>query len=177
MSGRSGSMDGPAKSLWPANSLWKDPKRQTWSFYCPQCRAARTIPCHPRPGTPKHFAQIALTAAFFMLLTWPWFTWKGIVSFVPFWLIFETIYRARVRVVVACPHCGFDPFLYLNDVKRARAEMETHWRKIFAAKGIPYPGAQAGAPEDGASPAAEGEPADGATSATGAPTPPRPRRG
>jgi hypothetical protein len=38
-----------------------------------------------------------------------------------------------------CPQCGFDPFLYMVDVKRARNEVETHWRRKFAEKNIPYP--------------------------------------
>jgi hypothetical protein len=40
---------------------------------------------------------------------------------------------------MACPQCGFDAFLYMVDVKRARAEVEAHWRKKFAEKGVPYP--------------------------------------
>lgn len=126
-------MDGDFKTLW------KDQKKRNWSFYCPQCRASRTIPFQPKPE-PRHFVQIGLAAAFFTLVTWPWFTWKGIVSFVPFWLIFETFYRGLVRVAVACPHCGFDPFLYMHDAKRARVEIEAHWRKKFTEKGIPFPG-------------------------------------
>jgi hypothetical protein len=82
---------------------------------------------------------MGLTAAFFTLVTWQWFTWKGVVSFVPLWVIFEAVYRARVRVAMRCPHCGFDPYLYLVDVNRARTEIESHWRKKFAEKGIPYP--------------------------------------
>jgi hypothetical protein len=74
-----------------------------------------------------------------MLATWRWFEWKGIVSFLPFWLVFEVFYRARVRAALSCDQCGFDPILYLVDVKRARREIEEHWKKKFAEKGIPYP--------------------------------------
>jgi hypothetical protein len=44
---------------------------------------------------------------------------------------------------LACNHCGFDPYLYLIDVPRAREVVENHWRKKFAEKGIPYPKDQA----------------------------------
>jgi len=89
-------------------------------------------------------AQIGLTAVVFMLATWNRFEWKGIVSFFPFWTLFEVIYRSRVRAALACSHCGFDPYLYLNDVPRAREVVENHWRKKFAEKGIPYPEKNAG---------------------------------
>ena len=49
------------------------------------------------------------------------------------------VYRAKVRAALRCERCGFDPFLYLVDVKRARLEIENHWRKKFEEKGIPYP--------------------------------------
>jgi hypothetical protein len=90
-----------------------------WYFLCPLCTTQRRVPYAPRP-TPRHFAQLALTAAFFTLLTWPWFGIKGMVSFLPIWTVFEMIYRAKVRAALYCESCGFDPILYLVDVKRAR---------------------------------------------------------
>jgi glutaredoxin len=74
-----------------------------------------------------------------MIVTWPLFTWKGIVVIVPFWTIFETVYRARTRAALACPHCGFDPYLFARDIKLAAQEVDTHWRRKFAEKGVPYP--------------------------------------
>lgn len=84
-------------------------------------------------------AQIGLTSVVFMLATWNWFEWKGIVSFVPFWAIFEVIYRAKVRAAIVCQECGFDPVAYHVDMPRARSLVDAHWRKKFADKGIPYP--------------------------------------
>jgi hypothetical protein len=84
--------------------------------------------------------QVGLTAIFFMLVAWPIFNWKGIVSFLPIWLVFETVYRMKTRSALLCPHCGFDPILYLSDAPKARAEITAHWRKKFAEKGIPFPG-------------------------------------
>ena len=101
----------------------------------------------PKPGW-KHFVQIMITAMFFTLVTWKFFEWKGIVSFVPFWIVFETVYRLKVRVEMSCPYCGFDPYLYLTDVKKARAEIENFWRLKFKERGIPFPGDPEPAVED-----------------------------
>jgi hypothetical protein len=86
-----------------------------------------------------HLVQIGLTATIIMLASWSWFEWKGIVSFFPLWMLFEVFFRARVRAALACSQCGFDPYLYMIDVPRAREVVENHWRKKFAEKGIPYP--------------------------------------
>lgn len=123
----------------PKKHFWTDRKLQVWTFYCPLCRTERRLPHPPRPGAPKYVIRIALTAAFFTCLTWHWFAWKGIVSFFPIWGIFEFFFRTRLRAKLNCPHCGFDPFLYLVDVDRARDEVEKYWRNKFAEKGIPYP--------------------------------------
>ncbi len=120
-------------------SLWKADRRdQGWGFICPLCRLERKVPTHPTPQ-PRHFAQILLTSAFFTLLTWTLFEWKGLVSFIPFWCIFEVIYRTRARASIYCKNCGFDPYLFLRDSDLAKKEVETHWRKKFEQKGIPYP--------------------------------------
>jgi hypothetical protein len=109
-----------------------------WYFLCPLCTTQRRVAYAPRP-TPRHFFQLGLTAAFFTLVTWHWFSWKGMVSFLPLWTVFEMVYRAKVRAALYCEQCGFDPILYLVDVKRARGEVETFWRKRFEEKGVPYP--------------------------------------
>ena len=121
-----------------AKIFWKNREANSWSFICPSCGSPRKLGFKPRP-TPKHYAQIALTAAFITMLTWNWFGWRGIVSFIPLWTLFEAMYRGRVRAAMHCDMCGFDPYLYMADIKRARAEIETHWRKKFAEKGVPYP--------------------------------------
>ncbi len=123
----------------PKKSLWRGGPVDSYSFYCPSCRVDRKVPYRSRPGGFRQITQVTSTAAFFTLLTWPWLDWKGIVSFVPFWTIFEFYYRTRMRASLSCPHCGFDPFLYLVDVKKAREEIERHWKAKFAERGIPFP--------------------------------------
>lgn len=121
-------------------SLWQEKTHShIWSFICPICRLKRQLPFHPKPGQPLHFFQVGLTSAFFTLLTWNWFNWKGLVSFLPFWAIFEVIYRWRTRALLPCKECGFDPYLYLIDPELAKKEVEDYWKKKFDDKGIPYP--------------------------------------
>lgn len=122
----------------PMKSAWAQKPKHYWSFFCPVCRANRKMTQAPSP-TLFHYFQIGLTAIVFTLLTWNWFSWKGMVSFFPLWIFFEVVYRSRVRIAVGCPHCGFDPFLYMTHSDWARDEMEVHWRKKFQEKGIVLP--------------------------------------
>src|SRR4051812_22277389 len=105
-------------------SMWRERHSKPWSFFCPQCRAPRKESQHPDPGRLGNYARVGLCAAVFMLATWKWFEWRGIVSFVPFWAVYELYYRSRIRGMMACPHCGFDPYLYLVDSQLARKEIE-----------------------------------------------------
>lgn len=127
-------------------TYWRERNSKIWSFFCPQCRSPKRVAYRPKPEV-SHYIQVALTAVVFTLLSWHWFEWKGIVSFLPLWIAFEAVYRSKTRAALACSDCGFDPFLYLVDVKRARAEIESHWRKKFADKGIPYPEKSADSPK------------------------------
>lgn len=132
-------MDLP-KSPLPKKTLWKpEIFEKQWRFYCPHCHAPRQVPFHPNPHQLKNYLRIALCTLVFVVATFSWFEWKGLVAFVPFWALFETLYRLRARAQLVCRQCGFDPFLYLSDPKKARAEIELFWRKKFAEKGIPYP--------------------------------------
>lgn len=121
-------------------STWRGPIREIFQFYCPLCRSLRRISQAPQPRL-RHFIQIGITTAFLMLLSWPWIAWKGVVAYLPLWIGFEMIYRSRIRAAVVCDQCGFDPFLYLVDIKKTRTEVEKHWRDKFEKKGIPYPSA------------------------------------
>jgi hypothetical protein len=113
-------------------TLWRERHSTIWQFYCPHCRLARRLPYRSRPGGARHFAQVGITAAFFALVAWPVFGWKGILSAVPIWTLFETFYRARMRAALECENCGFDPYLYLTDVSKARDHVRAHWEKRLA---------------------------------------------
>lgn len=114
-------------------------KDRRYRFYCAQCRSERHLDFSPHPHTLKRYFQVGLTAGVFAWATSPFFGWKGIVSFLPFWVIFEIYFRIRVRAVMACPNCGFDPYLYMTDLEQTRAAMERHWRAKYEAAGVPFP--------------------------------------
>lgn len=122
-------------------SYWNRRRPDVFDYFCAQCRSPRRSLQRPRP-TPRNYAQVALTVVCFMLATWSWFGWKGVVAFVPFWIAFEVGFRIRTRAAAQCDKCGFDPFLYKVDVGWARREIEQHWRRKFAEKGIPFPGSK-----------------------------------
>lgn len=125
-----------------SRSIWKEAPGQCYSFYCPLCKSSRNLKMHPRPGQIRHFAQVGITTVLLSALVAhfvPWIGWKTLVGFVPLWIGFETVYRARVRTSAACQHCGFDPFLYLSDRKRARNAIREHWRKRYEEKGLEFP--------------------------------------
>ncbi len=119
-------------------SYWKQQSREHWKFYCPYCGTQRRVAFQPRPQA-KHYFQILLTTFAFTTAAWNWLSFKGIVAFIPFWAVFEVIYRFRVRAALACDQCGFDPYLFLVDQNRAKVEMEMHWRKMLQKKGVPFP--------------------------------------
>lgn len=74
-----------------------------------------------------------------MLAAWPLFGAKGVVIFVPLWAGFETFYRLRARAKMRCDSCAFDPYLYLVDAKKARGEIDAHFKKMFEARGLAFP--------------------------------------
>jgi hypothetical protein len=119
-------------------SVWKSRRSSTWKFICPLCRADRRVPFRGKPGA-WHFFQVGLTSIVLALMLSPWLKWKGIVCFLPLWIIFETVYRLKVRAVLNCPHCGFDPYLFLTDSQKARQELDTYWKNKIAEKGITLP--------------------------------------
>lgn len=130
-----------------SKSIWRERFTRGFEFYCPMCTTPRRIGMHPKPGQPIHFAQVGITAiliAGVVAQLFPWMGYKGLVSFLPLWIAFETIYRARVRAQVRCSKCGFDPVLYLVDVEKARGAIRDHWRLRFEEKGIPFPEAEEG---------------------------------
>jgi hypothetical protein len=91
-------------------------------------------------GSPAFFLHVAIATAFFSLLFWPLMGFKGLFAFViPVGLVMETVYRLKMRALLECPDCGFDPILYLSDQKKAVRQVEESWRKKYSEKGIPFP--------------------------------------
>ena len=113
--------------------------RSMFRFHCMQCKRERLLPYPPNPNNFKNYARVALTAVMIALATQHWVKWMGLVSFFPIWIGFEVYYRWRLRSVIACSYCGFDPLLFLVNTGKARDEVEAYWREKYQAKGLKYP--------------------------------------
>jgi len=113
--------------------------KAAWTFFCPQCRTPRALRMSASPWKLRHVFQVGLTTVVFALLASPWLSWKGIVAFVPFWMVFEAVYRLKLRNELCCRNCGLDPLLYLTDVNRARDEMMEFWKKKYQECGLEFP--------------------------------------
>jgi len=124
-----------------------DQKKRHWTFYCPLCAVSRSLKQHPQPGQPIHFVQIGLCALMFTLICFPLFKWKGLVSFVPMWIVFEGVYRMRMRAQLRCQECGFDPLLAMTDLARAKRDVAQHWERKLATSKAPNPSLTATTPE------------------------------
>ena len=122
-----------------SKSLWQEHQKKNFKFFCPLCSSPRETSMHPKPHQPILVFRVFVTSLAVMLCTWNWMGWKGIVSFIPLWIAFEWTYRSKVRLQVECPHCGFDPYLYVSRPEAANARVKEHFKKVFDERGIPYP--------------------------------------
>lgn len=125
---------------------------KAFHYYCPLCQVKRTAPLHPNVNQPIHFIRMSLTSLMFTLLAWPWFGWKGIVSFVPIWIIFEFYFRSKVKSSLECDVCGFDPFLYSQDLAKAKSNVQAKLKESYAKKGFEYPVASTKVDKNNAAP-------------------------
>jgi hypothetical protein len=95
-------------------------------FFCPLCKYHQSTSTIQKVGA-KHHAQIGVLTATSALATWPLFGWNGVLIYLVYWMGFEFFYRLRKRQALVCESCGFDPFLYKQDIGKARAALKQHW--------------------------------------------------
>lgn len=48
------------------------------------------------------------------------------------------MFRMKLRAMVPCPLCGFDPYLQLIDAKRAKEKTVEFWKKKFEDNGLEF---------------------------------------
>lgn len=119
----------PLQKVFKKKSLWRETRRSHWQYFCPSCGHLHTLRFHPNPYQWRSFFQVSLTTLVFTLAAWPIFAWRGVVSFVFFWTVFELVHRIRVRNQISeCRYCGFDPYLFLRDADLARERFLDFWR-------------------------------------------------
>jgi hypothetical protein len=95
-------------------------------FFCPLCKYHQSTSTIQRVQL-KHHAQLGIVTLALTLLCYPFFGWNGLLLYLPLWGGFEFFYRLRKRQALVCQSCGFDPFLYKQDVNKARAALRQHW--------------------------------------------------
>ena len=122
------------------SSIWKKIENAGFRFYCVGCNRERRLAPPAKVGSLKFNAHILITTLFFSMITFPIFHFKGPLFFlIPVGLVFEAVYRIKMRSSLVCPDCSFDPILYLVDREKATRQVEEVWRKKFEEKGFPYP--------------------------------------
>lgn len=119
-------LHGRLKSLLPRD--WEARRAQVFTFYCPLCATERRSTLTPRIGS-RHYFRVGVAAMAVTLALWPWLGIRGLVSFLPMWVVFESVYRVRSRAKLVCSQCGFDPVLYLADRKKAREDVVEFWKQ------------------------------------------------
>jgi hypothetical protein len=108
-------------------------------FYCPLCQHHQTTNTIARI-TWRHQAQLVVLTLAVTVLTYPWISLACLSLYPIFWAGFEIFYRLRKRQALVCESCGFDPFLYKQDIKVARQALKRHWESritkenLFAGK-------------------------------------------
>jgi len=95
-------------------------------FFCPLCHYHQSTSTISKVQL-KHHAQIAVLTVATALLTFPLFGFSGVALYLIYWTGFEFFYRLRKRQALVCESCGFDPFLYKQDVTMARKALRRHW--------------------------------------------------
>jgi hypothetical protein len=121
-------------------SIWQAKRARLFSFFCPVCEAPHQMALPSEPSSRRVILRLLALTAFFTLVGWSVFEIRGLVSIVLFAAVYEFYYRLKLRTLLRCGKCGFDPYLYVVDEKQAKQDFETNWRTQFRNLGIPYPG-------------------------------------
>lgn len=100
-------------------------------FFCPLCQYHQSTNTIEKMKL-KHHLQIGVLTGTITYLAWSIFDFKSLSFYFLFWLIFEVAYRLRKRQALICESCGFDPFLYKQDVHKARKALRKHWEEKIA---------------------------------------------
>jgi hypothetical protein len=104
-------------------------------FFCPLCKVHQSTSTIDRIR-PVHHLQIAIFTIAAAWLAFPVFGFSGVALYLIFWMVFEFFYRLRKRQALVCESCGFDPFLYKQDVHKARSALRQHWETRIAKENL-----------------------------------------
>lgn len=93
--------------------------------FCAFCKSQRKVYRKKRIGL-GDIASCALGAAATTGLAFGEVDARGIFFFVAYLAIAEVFIQFRWRMGVVCPHCGFDPVLYMRDPSSAARKVTAH---------------------------------------------------
>lgn len=96
--------------------------------YCAFCKIPRSHYAHRHIGW-MNVLLAAVTALLAMYIAYGSFNPKVMVIFVVFLVAAELFTQIRWRLSTTCPHCGFDPVLYLRDHRLARDKVIARLKK------------------------------------------------
>ncbi len=86
--------------------------------YCAFCRLPRTSYLKKHVNW-TNVAQSLLVAVLLMYLVWQQFEARVVIFFILSLSLGEIFLQIRWRLTVVCPHCGFDPVLYVHSPDKA----------------------------------------------------------
>jgi len=115
------------KSFWnPLEKRTYKFKKVALEFFCPLCRTERAISTHHKL-TLINYCQITFLTLLLTGALWSWAGARGLFSFFPLLMGFESVRRMLFSKDVPCPHCGFDASWYKRDVTVAKKLVEDFW--------------------------------------------------
>lgn len=103
-------------------SLFKKPVK---NFFCAFCRSPRTANLQKHIG----FFEVLLSivgSTILMFLFFQGFDPRAFAFVAIFLSLFEFFVQFKYRLAMICPHCGFDPLLYLKSKEKACAQVKEY---------------------------------------------------
>lgn len=95
--------------------------------FCAFCRSERRVYTRKHIGWLHAVWALAATLTA-MVLVWQDWDARASILFVVFLFVAEVFVQFRWRTSIPCPHCGFDPIVYLRDpqeaCRRVRSRLE-----------------------------------------------------
>lgn len=101
---------------------------QAKDFYCAFCKTKRTIHLKKHVGGVEISLSL-LASIVLMFLFFQKFDFRIIPIFALAICFYETLIQIQYRLSLACPHCGFDPILYLKSQQKACEVVKAHLEK------------------------------------------------
>lgn len=93
--------------------------------YCAFCRTPRRV-YRKKSISLLNIFEALLASLAVMYMIWQKLDPRFVLFFVLFMVVGEMFVRIRWRTSMLCPHCGFDPVLYVKDPQEASRKVKVH---------------------------------------------------